>query len=105
MHRAAFRNDHFGEVMGKNRFVTLMGALRFVAPDTMKEHSDWAGKPRPTDLMYKKTYKVDPVLVEPDPRLQGNPCLKRACFLSVYHHPPRGGSAPPICVGLYVLIN
>ena len=62
MHRAAFRNDHFGEVMGKNRFVTLMGALRFVAPDTMKEHSDWAGKPRPTDLMYKKTYKVDPVL-------------------------------------------
>jgi hypothetical protein len=59
---AAFRNDHFCEVMGKGRFVALMGALRFVAPDTMTTHPDWEGKPRPTDLLYKKTYKVEPVL-------------------------------------------
>jgi hypothetical protein len=60
-------NPHFAHVMALHRFETISASLRFVdalpaegAP--VPAGSDWEGKPRPTDLLYNRAFKVAPVL-------------------------------------------
>lgn len=63
----ALMNPHFAHVMQLHRFETISGSLRFVdalpaegAP--VPAGSDWYGKPRPTDPLYNRAFKVAPVL-------------------------------------------